>query len=172
MPESGGMTGRDRHFAMQFAYHCLFIINTGLRISEYITAQQSNLYPDRLTVHGKGKHGQLKTRTVPLNHRAKWTLKKLIQYKNKDELIFPYCNRRSWYNKYIRWFGRAGFKQIGPHVLRHTFGSWLAMSGVPLATISQVMGHSNIQTTIDHYIHLTPGHLQNATVNLRYHNQS
>ena len=41
------------------------------------------------------------------------------------------------------------------HTLRHTFGSWLAMSGVPLYTIAKLMGHSDQETT-QRYAHLCP----------------
>ena len=167
MPETGGMMGRDRYHAMRFAWHCIFIVNTGLRITEYITAKKTELLTDRLTVHGKGKRGQLKKRTVPMNHFAKWALKHLTQNQTKEDLVFPYCNRRSWYTKYRRWFGRAGFANVGPHVLRHTFGTWLTMAGVPLADISKVMGHISIQTTITGYSHLTPDYLQNATIRMK-----
>lgn len=41
------------------------------------------------------------------------------------------------------------------HTLRHTFCSWLAMSGVPLHTIAQLAGHSTTQMTA-RYSHLAP----------------
>jgi len=39
--------------------------------------------------------------------------------------------------------------------LRHTFGSWLAIAGVDLITIRDLMGHRNIETT-EIYAHLRP----------------
>lgn len=39
------------------------------------------------------------------------------------------------------------------HTLRHTFGSWLAMRGVPIKTIQELMGHKNISMTM-RYAHL------------------
>ena len=47
------------------------------------------------------------------------------------------------------------------HTLRHTFGSWLAMSGVPLYTIAKLMGHSDQETT-QRYAHLCPDIQQQA----------
>jgi len=38
-------------------------------------------------------------------------------------------------------------KRITPHVLRHTYGSHLAMKGVDIQTIKDLMGHSSIATT-------------------------
>ena len=45
------------------------------------------------------------------------------------------------------------------HSLRHTFASWLVMDGVPLFTVSKLMGHSDISMTM-RYSHLAPDHLR------------
>lgn len=50
------------------------------------------------------------------------------------------------------------------HTLRHTFASWLAMEGVPLFTIKELMGHRTIEMTM-RYSHLMPDQKQSA-VNL------
>lgn len=47
---------------------------------------------------------------------------------------------------------------LTPHSLRHTFASWLAMSGQPLRTIQELPGHSDIRMTVK-YAHLSPTHL-------------
>jgi integrase len=40
-----------------------------------------------------------------------------------------------------------------PHDLRHTYGSLLMSQGVPLKTISDLMGHASIEVTADIYLH-------------------
>jgi integrase len=47
------------------------------------------------------------------------------------------------------------------HSLRHTYCSWLAMSGVPLFTIGELVGHSSTQMT-KRYSHLCPDTKQEA----------
>lgn len=44
---------------------------------------------------------------------------------------------------------------IGWHDLRHTYGSHLAMRGVPLRTIQELLGHASIEQTM-RYAHLSP----------------
>src|SRR5262249_44549841 len=53
--------------------------------------------------------------------------------------------RLSWPLK--RALKRAGLREIGWHVLRHTFASHLAMKGVPLKVIQELLGHGSIVTT-------------------------
>lgn len=52
---------------------------------------------------------------------------------------------------------RAGLRQIGWHVLRHTFGSTLAQRGAAPKAIQELMGHSDMSTTM-RYMHLAPAH--------------
>jgi integrase len=55
----------------------------------------------------------------------------------------------------------AGFRTIGWHTLRHTFASHLAMRGVPLPVIKEIMGHVTITTTM-RYTHVAPSTLRAA----------
>ena len=55
----------------------------------------------------------------------------------------------------------AGLRRITWHVLRHTFASHLAMRGVPLPVVQQLLGHSSITTTM-RYAHVAPSTLRMA----------
>jgi integrase len=48
---------------------------------------------------------------------------------------------------------QAGIGHLRPHDLRHTYGSLLMGQGVPLKTISELMGHASIEVTADIYLH-------------------
>ncbi len=48
------------------------------------------------------------------------------------------------------------------YTLRHNFASQLVMAGIDLLTVSKLMAHSDIQTTIQHYAHLRPDHSRDA----------
>lgn len=43
------------------------------------------------------------------------------------------------------------------HALRHTCGAWLAIQGVHVTAIKEIMRHSSITLTVDQYGHLLPG---------------
>ena len=47
--------------------------------------------------------------------------------------------------------------EITPHGLRHTFATMLNSEGVDIARISAELGHSNITTTFDKYMHVFGG---------------
>lgn len=47
------------------------------------------------------------------------------------------------------------------HSLRHTFASWMAMSGPDLMTLKEAMGHKTLQMTL-RYSHLMPSHMRKA----------
>ncbi|MFS9197140.1 tyrosine-type recombinase/integrase [Streptococcus parasanguinis] len=55
----------------------------------------------------------------------------------------------------LRYFlGKHKLKQFSVHSLRHTHASLLFEAGIEPKTISDRLGHSNIQTTLDMYTHL------------------
>jgi integrase len=56
---------------------------------------------------------------------------------------------------------RAGVRRVTWHVLRHTFASHLAIRGVPLHVVQQLLGHTDISTTL-RYAHVAPSALRTA----------
>lgn len=60
----------------------------------------------------------------------------------------------------------AGLDACGPHVLRHTFCSHLAMLGKPAKAIQELAGHASITTT-ERYMHLGPDVAREAIEGLR-----
>jgi integrase len=56
---------------------------------------------------------------------------------------------------------RAGLMDFHFHDLRHTFASWLVMNSVPLATVSDLLGHRSPTMTM-RYAHLSPRHKAEA----------
>ena len=60
---------------------------------------------------------------------------------------------------------KAKIKNFHWHDIRHTTASHLAMSGVDLYTIKDLLGHSTLKMT-ERYAHLSKTHKENAISNL------
>ena len=56
---------------------------------------------------------------------------------------------------------KEGIEDFTFHGLRHTAASHLVMSGVPLRTVGEILGHKTATMT-ERYSHLTPEHKRNA----------
>jgi integrase len=57
---------------------------------------------------------------------------------------------------------KAGVEPAGFHILRHTYGSTLAMAGIPLAVIAESLGHADERITRKHYAHLSPSYVRDS----------
>jgi integrase len=57
------------------------------------------------------------------------------------------------------------------HKLRHTFASKLAMSGVELVTIKELLGHTDLKTT-QIYAHVSPKHVRDAVNKIAFANDA
>ena len=49
---------------------------------------------------------------------------------------------------------KCDVQKCGLHSLRHSFGSYLVSEGIDIATVSKLMGHKDITTTYNVYIHV------------------
>lgn len=55
-----------------------------------------------------------------------------------------------------------------PYTLRHTGAVWAAEAGIPMAELSQFMGHDSIETTARHYARYSPDYLANVANALNF----
>lgn len=99
-------------------------------------------------------------------------LKRRHNNQNVGQLIFAKRNGEQIQevsNQFQRIIDRLGFNddiadernKVVFHTLRHTFASWLAMAGVDIFTIKELMGHSDIKMT-QRYMHLAPSKYASA----------
>jgi len=141
----------------------LFLLSTGARLNEALTATWKNIDIDAGVwkvdaIRAKGK----RARNIPLNDSAKWVLEQL-ESRNTSPYLFPspvqkdgqdvpYTTiTRTWY----RLRKLAGIPDnVRIHDLRHSFLSLLARKGASLSMIQMIAGHADPRVTT-RYIHLS-----------------
>lgn len=131
-------------------------LNCGMRLSELVNINLSNIKGDTLTVIGKGN----KERTVYLNDACIKALRDYLvvrpteDIKDKDALFISKRKQRIS-NKSVqhivkKYLEKAGLdtKKYSVHKLRHTAATLMYQHGdVDIRALQQILGHSNISTT-------------------------
>lgn len=150
---------RTRNFADHLKPMTIISLNTGLRRGELfnLTWADVDLQQKTLTVVGEGAKSD-QTRHIPLNKEALGTLKAWKAQSTGSSIVFPSQTGGVMDNVKKSWDGVLKVAEIRSfrwHDLRHTFASKLAMKGVPLNTIRELLGHADLKMTL-RYAHLTP----------------
>ncbi|MDA2920346.1 site-specific integrase [Desulfobacterota bacterium AH_259_B03_O07] len=102
------------------------------------------------------------SRNVPINEFLKQRLKSVKNhcsvYLFSHEIGEPYKSvKKALYGA----LKRSGIEKCTLHDLRHTFGTFLGMAGVDIATIKELMGHKDVKMTM-RYSHPIPDHKRKA----------
>ncbi len=150
-------------------------LNTGMRLAELINLCHHDVDLKYNRIHIRSKHDwkpKTGTRYIPLNSGMVGLMKKIESNRGHDRYVFCDPKGRKLTHHLRRVFMRitekCGFPEVSRiHCLRHTFASHLVMSGVDLPTISKLLGHSDIQTTMI-YAHLAPDHIHSAVERLDF----
>ena len=151
------------------------LFSCGLRVSELVTLQLSQLYLEEgyVRVIGKGD----KERLVPISSKA---IKELMLWFDdrchmdirRGEEDYVFLNRRGAHltrTMILIMIKRlaldAGItKTVSPHTLRHSFATALLEGGADLRAIQAMLGHESISTT-EIYTHIDMTTLRNEILN-------
>lgn len=150
-------------------------LNCGLRISELVGLNKSDVRGDQLRVLGKGN----KERMVYLNDACVSAIERYNQYKAKNADIIHvkpqhknayFISRNGTRLSVMRikelvkeHLDQAGLSQkhASAHKLRHTAATLMYQNGVDVRTIKEVLGHENLDTTAI-YTHVVNDNLREA----------
>ena len=157
------------------------LYSCGLRVSELINLQISNLYFNEgfVKVTGKGN----KERLVPIGSIATKFIKIYIENIRNHLTIdnefadILFLNRRGKRLSRVMVFiiikdlaEKIGLKKsISPHTFRHSFATHLVEGGADLRAVQEMLGHESITTT-EIYTHLDREYLRSAI--LQFHPRS
>ena len=136
-------------------------LNCGLRISELVGLNLSDIQDDALRVLGKGN----KVRIIYLNDACKdaldrWlAVRRPITGKDQNALFLSSRNERisrSMVHAMVKKrLGEAGIDstQYSSHKLRHTAATLMLQNGVDVRAVQEVLGHDHLNTT-EIYTHI------------------
>ena len=147
----------------------MFLISTGARLNEALTATWANVSIEGGVWKVDAKRSKSKkVRSIPLNSDALWVLEQLPS-KGKSAYLFPSPVKaedgkdepyvtitRAWYR--IR---KLAGVNVRIHDLRHSFASRLVCNGRSLYEVQQILGHSDPKVSM-RYAHLSSRALQEA----------
>ncbi len=141
------------------------LFSCGLRVSELVNLQWSQLYEEERYVRVLGKGS--KERLVPISERALKEISNYLPWRNSlkikpSEEGYVFLNRRGAHLTRTmvlimlkRQAEEAGIqKTISPHTLRHSFATALLEGGADLRVIQALLGHESIGTT-EIYTHIS-----------------
>lgn len=147
---------------------CMFLAYTGCRFDEAASLKIKllDLSAGKATfVETKNKDIRHAHITEPLISR----LKLLTEGREPEDLVFTsLLGKKVHATDFIDDLKRrarvAGVtKRVHPHLFRHSFATQLLMSGVDLTMVASLLGHKDIQTTYENYVHLADETLKKAT---------
>jgi len=118
-------------------------VNTGMRKSEILNLKWKDIGKDEIEVIGKG--GRI--RFVPLNFRANALI---IRQLKKSVYVFdvPNRNQPDLLRRTISQIKKRTGIEFSFHDLRHFFATKLIEVGADIITISEILGHSKITTSL------------------------
>ncbi len=136
---------------------------TGARKGELVSLRWQDVDVDRgLAIIHHTKNGErralaitgLAAEVMRTWHRSRRLDSGLVFPSHRGKIVFP---QRAW--EAAR--DAADIEDFRFHDLRHTFASYLAMSGATLAELAEALGHKTL-AMVKRYAHLTEGHTANV----------
>jgi integrase len=135
------ITQKVKNFRKRFKLYIEFLLETGLRRGEALALRKENIDYDRNVIYIEKTKTAI-MRNVPMTKRAKEILTEI------GDDLFQKLNEHDVTCKFKYYLKKVGLNDFKLHSLRHTFGCRLHAAGVDIYTISKLMGHTDIKTTM------------------------
>lgn len=158
------------------SFGILLCINSGLRIGEicalkwedidtkkgilHVTKTIQRIYMKNTMPHTKVIISEPKTassiRDIPLSHNILNIIKKLPDINPKGYVLSNsenFIEPRTFRKFYASFLNRKGITPLNFHCLRHTFATRCIENGADYKSVSEILGHTTINTTLNMYVH-------------------
>ena len=149
----------------------MILMSCGLRVSELVSLNITDIYEDHLRVIGKGN----KERVVFFAEGCREAIDDYLMVRNPDRIV-PEDRNALFISRDNRRISVRGVQKMldkklklagldstrySPHKLRHTAATLMLKNGVDTRALQEVLGHSNLNTT-QIYTHLDNSSLREA----------
>jgi len=159
---------KRNHLLINLGWQC------GARISELLEIKRENIdFDNRLirliTLKKRNQKKSKKAeRTIPIQPELTTEIASFVAQNNLNgDRLFP-ITRIQAFNIIKQVAKKSNFhKKISPHTLRHSFAVHTLVQGVPLPVVSQLLGHSQISTTLI-YLKIISPDIKNLMMNVRF----
>lgn len=163
-----------QHLLLQndiFSFGILLALYTGLRIGEVCALKWEDITDDTIHIcktmeRLKNANGVTEVMILPPKTDSSdriipipAALKSIIeQYCQNSGYVLTRSNGkftepRLLQNKFVKCLAECGIDKANFHTLRHTFATRCIESGVDVKTLSELLGHSDVKTTLNRYVH-------------------
>lgn len=142
------------------------LLSSGARVEEFVALNKSDIDFERRRIHIKHGKGNKERYTYFSPLAAKYLKKYLETRKDSNECLII-NNRGERISEHgvehiVRTLGKkANVEKTHPHRFRRTLATTLARRKMPIQQIKELLGHSDIQTTM-RYIRVTQEDVANA----------
>lgn len=134
-------------------------LDTGCRKSELLSLRWSDVNIEGGVIVLRAFNTKTaKSRQVPISNRLKNELRR-IQSDDFDALVFNARNLRRCWDKACK---LAGLEDFRWHDMRGTFCTRLIESGMEIAQVMKLSGHSEIETIYEHYLRVSNATIERA----------
>ena len=163
----------DGPYALRDYCILMLFLSCGIRISELVSLNVTDIYEDHLRVLGKGNKERViyfaeGCREAIDDYLAARDPEKIVP-EDKNALFISRDNRRisvrgvqKMVDKKLKQAGLDS-SRYSPHKLRHTAATLMLKNGVDTRALQEVLGHSNLNTT-QIYTHLDNAALHEAAM--------
>jgi integrase/recombinase XerC len=173
LPDCTTLAGRRDRALLELLY------GTGIRLSELVLLDVSDLWPGNETIRVRGKGN--KERLVPWGAKSKESffsylsarfsladppdeqaLERVRDYPAFSARVRTRIHRRTVQRIVTRYLNKVSHRTgLSPHSLRHAFATHLLNNGADLRAVQEMLGHESLSTT-QLYTHVTAHRLKTA----------
>lgn len=153
-----------------FKFGVLLALYTGIRVGELCALTWSDVTDEAIIINKtmyrtKGEDTKTIVKTgTPKTESSKRkipTPKSLIKYINRYRTngyllsteMLSFCEPRLMQIKFSKMICECNIEKTNFHALRHTFATRCVEAGVDIKTLSEILGHSDVKTTLNKYVH-------------------